>query len=222
MLKAVIFDMDGVLTDSMPYHARAMETVFNGLGIAIDPQDIYEREGEKTGGVVRFLLEKETDELSKYDIGSIVEKYIEEFRRIAEFRVFGGMETCLHELKKKFLLAVVSGSDKPIVYDIMESKFPGIFNVIVTGDDVRYGKPAPDPYLRAVDMLEIGKDECFVVENAPMGVDSAISAGLCCVGVPTYLEPGKLERADLVLRDHRELVDFLLRLKPEDNTCLRV
>lgn len=222
MLKAVIFDMDGVLTDSMPYHARAMETVFNGLGIAIDPQDIYEREGEKTGGVVRFLLEKETDELSKYDIGSIVEKYIEEFRRIAEFRVFGGMETCLHELKKKFLLAVVSGSDKPIVYEIMEKKFPGTFNVVVTGDDVEHGKPAPDPYLKAVDMLEIGKDECLVVENAPMGVDSAISAGLCCVGVPTYLEPGKLERADLVLRDHRELVDFLLRLKPEDNTCLRV
>lgn len=222
MLKAVIFDMDGVLTDSMPYHARAMETVFNGLGIAIDPQDIYEREGEKTGDVVRFLLEKETDEFSKYDVGSIVQKYIEEFRRIAEFRVFGGMEACLHELKKKFLLAVVSGSDKPIVYDIMESKFPGIFNVIVTGDDVRYGKPAPDPYLRAVDMLEIGKDECFVVENAPMGVDSALSAGLCCIGVPTYLEPGKLERADLILRDHGELVDFLLRLKPEDNTCLRV
>lgn len=222
MLKAVIFDMDGVLTDSMPYHARAMETVFNGLGIAIDPQDIYEREGEKTGDVVRFLLEKETDEFSKYDVDSIVQKYIEEFRRIAEFRVFGGMEACLHELKKKFLLAVVSGSDKPIVYDIMGSKFPGIFNVIVTGDDVRHGKPAPDPYLRAVDMLEIGKDECFVVENAPMGVDSALSAGLCCIGVPTYLEPGKLERADLILRDHGELVDFLLRLKPEDNTCLRV
>lgn len=222
MLKAVIFDMDGVLTDSMPYHARAMETVFNGLGIAIDPQDIYEREGEKTGDVVRFLLEKETDEFSKYDVGSIVQKYIAEFRRIAEFRVFGGMEACLHELKKKFLLAVVSGSDKPIVYDIMGSKFPGIFNVIVTGDDVRHGKPAPDPYLRAVDMLEIGKDECFVVENAPMGVDSALSAGLCCIGVPTYLEPGKLERADLILRDHGELVDFLLRLKPEDNTCLRV
>lgn len=222
MLKAVIFDMDGVLTDSMPYHARAMETVFSELGIDIDPQDIFEREGEKTVDVVSFLLEKETGDLLKYDVSSIVEKYIQEFRRIAEFHVFEGMETCLQELKKKFLLAVVSGSDRPIVYDIMESRFPGIFNVIVTGDDVKHGKPAPDPYLKAVDMLEIGKDECFVVENAPMGVDSALSAGLCCIGVPTYLEPGKLKRADLILRDHGELADFLLRLKPEDNTCLRV
>ena len=222
MLKAVIFDMDGVLTDSMPYHARAMETVFSELGIDIDPQDIYEREGEKTADVVRFLLEKETNELSKYDVGSIVEKYIEEFRRIAEFRVFEGMETCLQELKKKFLLAVVSGSDKPIVYDIMESKFPGIFNVIVTGDDVKYGKPAPDPYLKAVNMLRIGKDECFVVENAPMGVDSALSAGLCCIAVPTYLKPEKLGKAYLVLRDHRELVDRLMKLEPKDNICLQV
>jgi HAD superfamily hydrolase (TIGR01509 family) len=221
VLKAVIFDMDGVLTDSMPYHAQAMETVFNGLGIAIDPQDIYEREGEKTGDVVRFLLEKGTHEFSKYDVGSIVQKYIEEFRRIAEFRVFGGMDDCLKELKEKFLLAVVSGSDKPIVYDIMEKKFPGIFNVIVTGDDVEHGKPAPDPYVKAVDMLKIGKDECLVIENAPMGVDSALGAGLCCVGVPTYLEPEKLKRADLILRDHRELVDFLLELEPEDNTCRR-
>ncbi|MCQ6963776.1 HAD family hydrolase [Methanolobus chelungpuianus] len=221
MLKAVIFDMDGVLTDSMPYHARAMENVFNELGISIDPQDIYEREGEKTGDVVRFLLEKETNEPSKYDVGSIVEKYVGEFRRIAELRVFGGMEACLHQLKKKFLLAVVSGSDKPIVYDIMESKFPGVFDVIVTGDDVRHGKPAPDPYLKAVAMLKIGKDECFVVENAPMGVDSALSAGLCCVGVPTYLESGKLKRADLLFRDHRELVDRLMRLEPEDNICIQ-
>jgi beta-phosphoglucomutase-like phosphatase (HAD superfamily) len=217
VLKAVIFDMDGVLTDSMPYHAQAMKKVFNELGITIDVQDIYEREGEKTVDVVDFLLKKGTGDTSKYDRSSIVENYIAEFRRIAEFRVFEGMKECLQEIKTKFLLAVVSGSDKPIVYDIMESKFPGIFDVIVTGDDVDHGKPAPDPYLKAVDMLKIRKDECFVVENAPMGVDSALSAGLCCIAVPTYLSPDKLSRANLLIRDHRELVKYLLKLGPESN-----
>ena len=209
--------MDGVLTDSMPYHAQAMKKVFNELGITIDVQDIYEREGEKTVDVVDFLLKKGTGDTSKYDRSSIVENYIAEFRRIAEFRVFEGMKECLQEIKTKFLLAVVSGSDKPIVYDIMESKFPGIFDVIVTGDDVDHGKPAPDPYLKAIDMLKIRKDECFVVENAPMGVDSALSAGLCCIAVPTYLSPDKLSRANLLIRDHRELVKYLLKLGPESN-----
>ncbi len=212
--------MDGVLTDSMPYHAQAMKKVFNRRGITIDIQDIYEREGEKTVDVVDFLLKKGTGDTSEYDRSSIVEDYIAEFRVIADIRVFEGMKECLQALKTKFLLAVVSGSDKPIVYDIMEKKFPGIFDVIVTGDDVKRGKPAPEPYLKAVSMLKIGKKECFVVENAPMGVDSALSAGLCCIAVPTYLAPEKLSSANLLIPDHKELVNYLLDLEPTSNTCL--
>ncbi|WP_370867633.1 HAD family hydrolase [Methanolobus sp.] len=216
----MIFDMDGVLTDSMPYHAQAMEKVFNGLGITIDTQDIYEREGEKTIDVVNFLLEKGTDDASVYDRKDIVDKYIAKFGHIAQIKVFEGMKECLQILKTNFLLAVVSGSDKPIVYDIMQNEFPGIFDVIVTGDDVERGKPSPDPYLKAVAMLKLRKDECIVVENAPMGVDSALSAGICCIAVPTYLAPEKLSRANLLIPDHRELVNYLLDLETTSNVCL--
>lgn len=212
--------MDGVLTDSMPYHAQAMEKVLNGLGITIDTQDIYEREGEKTIDVVNFLLEKGNDDASVYDRKGIVDKYIAMFGHIAQIRVFEGMKECLQALKTNFLLAVVSGSDKPIVYDIMQNEFPDIFDVIVTGDDVQRGKPSPDPYLKAVAMLKVRKDECIVVENAPMGVDSALSAGLCCIAVPTYLAPEKLSRANLLIPDHRELVNYLLDLEPTSNVCL--
>ena len=212
--------MDGVLTDSMPYHAQAMEKVFNGLGITIDTQDIYEREGEKTIDVVNFLLEKGTDDASVYDRKDIVDKYIAKFGHIAQIKVFEGMKECLQILKTNFLLAVVSGSDKPIVYNIMQNEFPGIFDVIVTGDDVERGKPSPDPYLKAVAMLKLRKDECIVVENAPMGVDSALSAGICCIAVPTYLAPEKLSRANLLIPDHRELVNYLLDLETTSNVCL--
>ena len=212
--------MDGVLTDSMPYHALAMKKVFSELDITIDMQDIYEREGEKTVDVVNFLLEKGTDDSSVYDRIDIVGKYIAKFGHIAEIRVFEGMKDCLQALKTNFLLAVVSGSDKPIVYDIMQNEFAGIFDVIVTGDDVQRGKPSPDPYLKAVAMLKVRKDECIVVENAPMGVDSALSAGLCCIAVPTYLAPEKLSRANLLIPDHGELVNYLLDLEPTSNVCL--
>ncbi len=212
--------MDGVLTDSMPYHAQAMEKVFKELDITIDTQDIYEREGEKTVDVINFLLEKGSDDSSVYDRMDIVDKYIAKFGHIAKIRVFEGMKECLQALKTNFLLAVVSGSDKPIVYDIMQNEFPGIFDAIVTGDDVERGKPSPDPYLKAVAMLKVRKDECIVVENAPMGVDSALSAGICCIAVPTYLAPEKLSRANLLIPDHRELVNYLLDLEPTSNVCL--
>jgi HAD superfamily hydrolase (TIGR01509 family) len=68
-----------------------------------------------------------------------------------------------------FSLAVVTGSDRYTVNGIMDDFFPDVFDTIVCGEDVHYGKPYPDPYLKAVELLSIEKSECMVVENAPMG-----------------------------------------------------
>lgn len=214
VLKAVIFDMDGVLVDSMSDHAEAVQHIFDDIGVEMDKQDIFEREGERTVDIVEFLLEKGTGDASKYDISDIVERYIAEFNRIAEMKVFEGMQECLNVLKKRFDLAVVSGSDRPIVNDIIDSKYPGVFRELVTADDVQRGKPEPDPYLKAIEMLGISGHETIVVENAPMGVEAAKRAGLCCVAVPTYLDAEKFHQADMVIEDHTHLVEFLNGLEP--------
>ncbi|TGC09473.1 HAD family hydrolase [Methanolobus halotolerans] len=222
MLKAIIFDMDGVLVDSMSYHAQAVKNIFDRIGVKMDKKDIFEREGERTADIITFLLEKETGNISAYDVPDIVERYIQEFNRIAELQVFEEVRQCLGSIRSRFRLSVVSGSDKPIVYDIIGKEFPEIFEVIVTGDDVKRGKPDPEPYLQAVGMLGIDKDECIVVENAPMGVESARKAGLYCIAVPTYLDPEKLKSADLVLKDYRELADYLFQLGPHSTGCPQV
>ncbi|WP_292466179.1 HAD family phosphatase [Methanolobus sp.] len=214
LLKAVIFDMDGVLVDSMSYHAEAVQHIFDEIGVDMDKQDIFEREGERTVDIVEFLLEKGTENASEYDISDIVERYIAEFNRIAEMKVFDGMQECLNVLKERFDLAVVSGSDRPIVNYIINSQYPGVFRELVTADDVQRGKPEPDPYLQAMKMLGIKKHEGIVIENAPMGVEAAKRAGLCCVAVPTYLDPGKFHQADMVMKDHIQLVEFLMKLEP--------
>ncbi len=212
LLKAIIFDMDGVLVDSMSYHAKAIGNIFEQIGVEMDPNEVFEREGERTEDVISYLLEKGSVDTSIYDVQDILERYIVEFNRIVEIRVFEGMKRCLEGLKDRFDLAVVSGSDRPIVEDIIYSEFPGIFKTIVTGDDVKQGKPAPDPYLKAAGILGIQSDEGLVVENAPMGVEAAKAAGLCCVAVPTYLDPEMFYRADKVLKDHVQLLDFLFDL----------
>ncbi len=201
--------MDGVLVDSMSYHAEAVQHIFDEIGVEMDKKDIFEREGERTVDIMEFLLQKATGDASKYDISDIVKKYIAEFNRIVELKVFNGMQECLNILKGRFDLAVVSGSDRPIVHDIVKSQYPDIFREIVTADDVEQGKPEPDPYLKAVEGLGISKDECLVVENAPMGVEAAKKAGLCCIAVPTYLDPGKFHQADMVVKDHPQLIEFL-------------
>ena len=213
LLKTLIFDLDGVLVDSMPYHVEAMQHIFDQIDVYMDQQMIYEREGEKTIEIVRMLLEKAGSDDDRFDLEAIVEQYIAEFNLIVVLHAFEGMPECLEVLKQRYTLAVVSGSDKPIVHNILKRMYPGLFSVVVTGDDVVNGKPAPDPYLKAVEMLAMQKSECIVIENAPVGVQAAKAAGLCCIAVPTYLEPDKLHQADLVVTDHDLLIDLLLDLR---------
>lgn len=127
--------------------------------------------------------------------------------------VFEGIYECLDFLKNRCLLGVVSGSDKAVVFELLERFFPNTFDAVVTGNDVKQGKPSPEPYLKVVEMLKIRKDECIVVENAPLGVESAKRAGLFCIAIPTYVEAQRLKKADLVLPNHAALKEYIAGLE---------
>ncbi len=212
MLKSIIFDMDGVLVDSMTYHAEAWIQVSSELGVNVTPADIYEIEGANHRVGLQWLFEKAGGNIGTEMYDGIMQRKAEIFASIADVRPYDGMVDCLASLRKNYKLAVVTGSEKATVESIMYSFFPDIFDVVVSGEDVHFGKPYPEPYLKAVEMLGIEKNECFVVENAPMGVEAAKKAGLYCVGVPTYVSTDKLSEADVVLENHTSLKDYLYGL----------
>ncbi len=213
MIKAVIFDMDGVLVDSMPYHADAWKIVFGDIGIHIRRQDIYDIEGSNHEGIIRLVFEKAGRIPEPEDFKELARKKREIFLRINKVSVFDGIHECLDFLKNRCLLGVVSGSDKAVVFELMERFFPNTFDAIVTGNDVKQGKPSPEPYLKVVEMLNIEKDECIVVENAPLGVESAKRAGLYCIAIPTYVEKERLNGADVVLENHAMLKGYIAGLE---------
>ncbi|MDP2844552.1 MAG: HAD family phosphatase [Candidatus Methanoperedens sp.] len=209
MLKAVIFDMDGVLVDSMPYHADAWIAVFAELGIHINREDIYDIEGSNHEGVIRLVFEKAGRKPKSEDFNELAWKKREIFQKINNVGVFEGIHETLDFLKNKCLLGVVSGSDRAIVMELLERFFPNTFDAVVTGNDVREGKPSPEPYLKVIDMLNVEKDECIVIENAPLGVESAKSAGLYCLAIPTYVQARRLKKADVVLPNHAALREYI-------------
>ena len=91
MLRALIFDMDGVLVDSMSYHTRAMAHVFSQMGIRMNKQDIYDLEGSKTVDIVRVLLKKDGVDPATIDLEGLLQNYQEEFDRIVEMKMFAGL-----------------------------------------------------------------------------------------------------------------------------------
>jgi HAD superfamily hydrolase (TIGR01509 family) len=209
MLKAVIFDMDGVLVDSMPYHADAWVSVFKDVGINIRREDIYDIEGSNHIGIIKLVFKRAGRTPEHADFLRLAQKKQEIFSKINKAKVFDGIYECINSLKNKYLLAVVSGSDRAVVIELIERFFPDTFSAIVSGNDVKEGKPSPEPYLKALEMLKVNKDECIVIENAPLGVESATRAGLYCIAIPTYVEPELLKDADVVLANHAMLKEYV-------------
>src|SRR5659263_271046 len=144
MLKAVIFDMDGVLVDSMPYHADAWVSVFKEVGINIRREDIYDIEGSNHIGIINLVFKKAGRTPEPSDFLRLVQKKHEIFSKINKAMVFDGIYECINSLKNKCLLAVVSGSDRVVVIELIERFFPDTFSAIVSGNDVKDGKPSPE------------------------------------------------------------------------------
>jgi beta-phosphoglucomutase len=204
-MKAIIFDMDGVLVDSMPYHAEAWKQVFASVGISIEKRDIYEIEGSNHTQLVELIFRRFGRVPTDKDVKELCSKKIEIFNRIEQVRPFEGIKELLADLVQAHSLSVVSGSNHNTVHDLMNTFFPGTFQVIIDGDDVQKSKPDPEPYLMAVKKVQVPKEECLVIENAPLGIRSAKNAGLRCIAVLAYLGRESLEEADVIVDSHREL-----------------
>jgi beta-phosphoglucomutase len=205
MMKAIIFDMDGVLVDSMPDHAEAWKQTFARTGLLIERRDIYELEGSNHRQIVELIFRRFGRNPGNEEIKELSRRKIEIFDKIEKARPFEGIEQLLSGLSQKYRLAVVSGSDHRTVHELIGTFFPRTFQVIIDGNDVQKSKPAPEPYLKAVEKLGVAKEECIVIENAPLGVRSAKSAGIRCIAIPTYLDRESLKEADAIVDNHNYL-----------------
>lgn len=212
-VQSVIFDMDGVITNTMPDHFRAWHSVLRAEGLEVTHLDVYCREGQRGITSVRELFAEYKKPFDLKNAKRILLKKEKLFKRIVRKRFIPGARSFLHSLKRQgFRLALVTGTSRHELHHILPDRLHDLFEVTVTGNDVRHGKPAPDPYLLALKKLRIKSKEAVVIENAPFGIASAKAAGLRCIAVATSLPHEHLEKADLVfdsIRDLRRRVHFV-------------
>ena len=219
MLKALIFDLDGVLMNSMPHHADAWIKVIGEIEkrIKINRQDIYDIEGSNHKGVIEKVFNKAKIPINPDYFDKLLYRKREVFLEINESVPFDGMKETLSLLKENYKLGVATGSDRTIAMKMITEFYPDVFDAIVSGEDVIHGKPSPEPYLKAASMLGVYAHECKVIENAPLGVESAINANMYCIAIPTHVEPDLLKKANVIFKNHEELKNYLYSLVKEKN-----
>lgn len=209
-IKAVLFDMDGVITHTMPDHYRAWHKVYAGEGIEVTPQDIYIREGQRGIVSVRDILLSKNFPFTEEKAQELLQKKEALFKEIVRERFIPGTRCFLKSLALSgFQLALVTGTARHELDRILPANLKRLFDVVITGDDVTIGKPAPEPYLRALTALGIRPDEAVVIENAPFGIQAAKAARITCLAVETSLPRAYLQGADYVFSSVKELSEVV-------------
>ena len=211
-LGAVIFDWDGVLVDSSRNYYRAYELLFEELGIATSPREIYLREGQPTPLVIADLCADRGVPISEEGIRAAVLKRRAHDAALGPRTFFPNIPSLLTRLRNSgYKLAMVTGSSRKSVQLVLSSKQEEAFDAVITADDVTRPKPDPQPFLMAAKQMGLHPSDCVVVENAPFGIRGARAAGCHVVAICTTLPPEDLAEAEFVVRDHNELEVLLGR-----------
>ena len=185
--KAVLFDMDGVLYDSMPNHAIAWQKSMAQFGISMTAEDAYATEGARGIDTIRKFAKMQLHkEISYEESQKMYDVKTEIFHGMPEAPIFEGVIRLMTLIRQSGLtIGIVTGSgQRPLIQRLL-TDFGDFITAerIVTAYDVTHGKPAPDPYLMGAAKTGAKPHECIVVENAPLGVKAGVAAGCFTIAV---------------------------------------
>jgi len=210
--KGVFFDMDGVLYDSMGYNADAWSNAFRHFGIDFPPEMVYQNEGRTFSSTINLVYrQNEKRDATDIEIDQINSKKTELIDAFPDAIPFKGAKSLMEGLKKQGVaIWVVTGSSQQKFLEALILDFEGLISMeqIISGSDVKHGKPNPEPYLTALLKSGFRSDEVVVIENAPLGIKSAKAAGIFTIAVNTgILDDNDLweSGADVVIQDLKEL-----------------
>ena len=224
MLHAIVFDFDGVLADSEPLHFEVYRRVLADIGITLSPELYYARYlGYDDVGGFRAVLQDNGRLADDESVQALCIAKAGLFPELVTGRdvLFPGVADRVRSFASTLPLAIASGALPHEIELILQgAKLRDAFQVVVGAGDTPQSKPAPDPYARAVRLLQDrglvpqGDDaasRCVAIEDSKWGIQSAKRAGLACIGVTTSYPAAELTDADLVVQDVTALSIDMMR-----------
>jgi len=210
LIRALLFDFDGVLAFTTPTHYLAWQQVLRPHGLAPDELVMRLNEGAPAYRLAQALAKHAGQELDDGTAQQYVEEKNRLFRQMCHDRPFAEIETLLNGCDRKgWACAVVTGTTLANLRHVLDEPLLQRFQAIIKEGDYQNGKPHPEPFLRAAAQLGVPAASCVVIENAPFGIQAAKAAGMFCIGLTTTLAAEHLHQADVILESHAQLIKYL-------------
>lgn len=195
---AALIDMDGTLYDSMGNHADAWHRLATELGIPTTREEFFLYEGRTGASTLNLLFNRAYNrDATAQEIEELYARKALYFTQMPAVKPMPGAMQMLNFFKEVDMRRVlVTGSGQRSLIDRLEKDFPGAFtsSMMVTSRDVKCGKPHPEPFIKAMEMARVRPSQAIAIENAPLGVKSASTAGVFTVAVTT----GPIPREELI------------------------
>jgi HAD superfamily hydrolase (TIGR01509 family) len=222
VLRAIIFDFNGILVDDEPVHLEMFREVLKEEGISLDDRDYYARYlGMDDRGCFKAVFKDHRRELGESSLADLIRRKALYYREsiAKKLTVFPGVKEIIPALASHLPLAIASGALKSEIQMILE--IIGLvycFKVIVSAEVVTEGKPSPEIFVKALTLLnqrQIGKPiqptDCLVVEDSKEGILAAHHAGMKCLAVPNSLPIEELSAAEAVVNGLDEVSFSILQ-----------
>ena len=215
MIKAIVFDFDGVLADSEPLHLRSYQQVLSTLGVTLTRDEYYaDYLGYDDQGVFTnlaaahgFALDPRRLELLIAEKGRVYDAIV-----ASGDVLYPGAAACVAQLAAGFPLGIASGALRREIEAILRgASIDHHFRFIVASGDTPQSKPAPDPYRRAAELHGHAPQECLAIEDSRWGIESARAAGLRCIAVTHTYPADQLSMADRIVESLAEFTPAFVK-----------
>ena len=200
-IKAIIFDMDGVVVDSIKHDFAVWKRIFSEFKVPFSFDTYKSFAGMKGMEIVKRFLNSGLSDAEARVWQNRKEHYFLEGLREAKLKTTHGLKGLLENIAKagnKIGLATAGTRTKTLAV-LKELSLVKYFSAIVTADDVGKGKPHPETFLKAAARLRCRPEECIVIEDAPNGIRAAKAAGMRCVAITTTHKNTELAEADKII-----------------------
>lgn len=215
MIKAVIFDMDGVLVDSEPVYQEATVNVLESLNIKATKEDLLKLAGGSSLHFNKFIQDVSDGSISCEDFNKICDHYYLDNPVKYEEIMFPHVRETLDYLKDDgYILALASSSKEYEIENVLKRcDLKDYFKLIISGEVFKESKPNPEIYLTCIKKLNLEANECVAVEDSEYGIEAAKKAGLICIAKRDDRFNYDQSKADYFIDDHDEIKDILENLK---------